>query len=403
MTLPIWARALSATLLVQTMSSFAAASLPLLGPVLTQRWGMPPEGIGYVSAVLSIGICWYLACGGPMLGHLGPIRSLQLGLAFVAIGIFLLAQPFLLAGLAGALLLGLGLGPNTPAGSQVLMRTAPVAHRSLIFSIKQAGVPLGGALAGLLIAHIVLGFGFGGAIAILCGATLLSGLLVQPFQKQLDQDRGPPERAWPRMFLSLSGFSRSIGVLGSYRHLPMLTAIGVSFSIAQACVTAFTATYLVTRHGKTLAEAGQFMAALLAASTLARVAFGWLADRMGRGLLLLSLLAIGASAAIAAMVMAGNAQPWVAYGCMVVVGATSLGWNGVHMAELARVAPVAQVGEVTSAASLCGFIGSVCGPVAFAAVVSAAGSFEWAFALIAAQLALFGAFTLWRELTRPEG
>ena len=36
------------------------------------------------------------------------------------------------------------------------------------------------------------------------------------------------DRRWPRMFVSLSGFARSIGILGRYRHLPTLTAIGVS-------------------------------------------------------------------------------------------------------------------------------------------------------------------------------
>jgi MFS family permease len=402
LTLPIWARALSATLLVQTMSSFAAAALPLLGPVLTQRWGMTPESIGYVSAALSVGICWYLACGGPMLRHLGPVRSLQLGLVFVAIGLLLLALPFQLAGLAGALMLGLGLGPNTPAGSQVLMLTAPARHRSLIFSIKQAGVPLGGAIAGLLVAHLVLGFGLIGAILTMAAAMVVCALVVQPFKRQLDADR-TLDRRWPRMFVSLSGFAWSMRILGRYRHLPMLTAIGVSLSTMQACVTAFTATYLVTRHGKTLAEAGLLMAALLATSTFARVAFGWLADRMGRGMVLLSLLAIITSAAIIAMVMLNLEQSWLAYGCMIVVGATSLGWNGVHMAELARIAPPEHIGEVTSAASLCGFIGAVGGPVVFAAAVSAIGSFEWAFVLFAAPLALFGAFTLWRESLLPQG
>jgi len=400
--LPIWARALSATLLVQTMSSFAAAALPLLGPVLTQRWSMAPEGIGYVSAVLAIGICWYLACGGPMLRHVGPVRSLQLGLAIVAIGLLLLAMPFQMAGLTGALMIGLGLGPNTPAGSQILMLTAPAPHRSLIFSIKQAGVPLGGAIAGILVADMVLGFGFFGAIATMAAAMLVSALLVQPFQKQLDADRSL-DRRWPRMFVSLSSFAWSIRILGRHRHLPMLTAIGVSFSTVQSCVTAFTATYLVTQHGKTLAEAGLLMAALLATSTLARVAFGWLADRLDRGLLLLAVLAICTSATVVAMVTVGLAEPWLAYACMVAVGATSLGWNGVHMAELARIAPMDHIGEVTSAASLCGFIGAVGGPVVFAAAVSVTGSFEWAFVLFAAQLALFGAFTLWRELTLPRG
>lgn len=141
MKLPLWATALSATLIVQVISSFSAGTIPLLGPILTERWGLAPEKIGYISAMTSAGICWFLACGGPALDHHGPVRTLQMGLVLIALGLACLVQPVAAVGLVGALLVGMGVAPNTPAGSQILKRTAPTAHRTLIFSIKQAGVP----------------------------------------------------------------------------------------------------------------------------------------------------------------------------------------------------------------------------------------------------------------------
>jgi len=398
--LPVWGSALSATLLVQVTSSFAAAAIPLLGPILTQRWELAPESIGYVSAVTSVGICWFLACGGPMLEHHGPIRALQLGLVFVAAGLVLLSQPVALLGLAGALFVGLGLAPNTPAGSQILMRAAPLRHRTLVFSIKQAGVPLGGAIAGLTIAWLVLGFGFVGAVWTLVAIVLCCALLVQPFRKALDADRTAQGPAWARRFLSPSSLTRSARLLDAHPALPMLTGLGVAFSITQASVTAFTATYMVTHHGKTLAQAGQYMAVLLAASTLARIFFGWLADRMGNGLLLLSLLALATGSAIVLLVSVPATNPWLIYGCMALVGVTSMGWNGVHMAELARVSPPNLIGDVTAGASLFGFIGSICGPLAFAVVAGRTGSFGWPFILVATQLVAFGLFALWRQAAR---
>ena len=390
--LPLWGSALSATLLVQVVSSFAAAAIPLLGPLLTLRWGLAPE---------SIGICWFLACGNPMLDHHGPVRALQIGLVFVAAGLLLLSQPFALIGLAGALLVGLGLAPNTPAGSQILMRTAPADHRTLVFSIKQAGVPLGGAIAGFAVAPMVLGLGFTGAVWAVVAIVLLSALAVQPFRGSLDAEKGTQNRAWARMFLSPSSLARSARVLSSHASLPMLTALGVSFSITQACITAFTATYMVTRHGKSLAEAGHLVAALLVASTIARIFFGWLADRMGGGLQLLCLLALAAGSAIALLIGTASTNPWLIYVCMALVGATSMGWNGVHMAELARVSPPALIGDVTSGASLFGFVGSICGPLVFAVIANRTGSFDWPFMLIAGQLAAFGAFALWHLRRRP--
>jgi len=73
------------------------------------------------------------------------------------------------------------------------------------------------------------------------------------------------------------------------------------------------------------------------------------------------------------------------------------------MAELARISPPALIGDVTSGASLFGFIGSICGPLAFAIVASKTASFEWAFALVAGQLAAFGLFALWRQYKGARG
>lgn len=396
MKLPLWGSALSATMLVQVVSSFAAAAVPLLGPILTQRWDMAPENIGYASAATSIGICWFLACGGPMLGHLGPIRTLQCGLVAIGLATILLSQPVAAVGLLGALLLGLGLAPNNPAGSAMLMRTAPPSHRNLIFSIRQAGVPLGGAIAGILIAPGVEQFGFDGAVWLIVAVLFASLIAIQPFRARLDLEKGPANAKWPVAFLSPGGILRSTAVLRSHPSLPILTGIGVSFSIAQTSILAFTATYLVTQCGKTLSEAGHLLAVLLIASTLSRVALGWLADRWGRGLLLLCLLLLAASGGLVLFLLSANGPAWVVYASVALIGATSLGWTGVYMAELARVSPPSLIGEVTSVANLLGFVGSLGGPLIFALYARLSAGFDGPYLLVAAQLVACGLIGLWR-------
>mgnify|MGYP003347142796 CR=1 FL=1 len=67
---------------------------------------------------------------------------------FLGIGFLEFLVPALVtSALYTALLLGIGYGPMPPAGSRILAATAPKQHRSLIFSIKQAGAPAGGAIA----------------------------------------------------------------------------------------------------------------------------------------------------------------------------------------------------------------------------------------------------------------
>ncbi|UFN48812.1 MFS transporter [Roseomonas sp. OT10] len=389
----MWASALAATLIVQIVSSFASLAIPLIGPPLMARAGQPPEGIGVVSAMTSAGICWCLACGGPMLGHHGPVRTLQIGLACMALGLFVLSQPLGPLGLLGALAIGFGAGHNTPAGSQILVRSAPPRHRTLIFSIKQAGVPLGGALAGLVMAPLVVAQGVPAAIGAVIGLVLLTMLAVQPFRRRLDRDRGADQPRWPRALFSPATAMRAVGVLRSHPSLPLLTALGASFSVVQSCLVAFTATYAVTRHDASLTEAGGILATMQGASMLGRIALGWLADRTGHVLRHLAWQAMASAVAVVLLVFAADQASWALHACAALAGATAIGWNGVHMAELARVAPLPLVSDVTSAATLFGFVGSICGPLAFSLLVSWTGSYDLAFLVVAAQLAGFGIAT----------
>ena len=59
------------------------------------------------------------------------------------------ANPWVVA--LGALVVGIGYGAVTPASSNVLADRVPEGLRAFIFSLKQSGVPIGGALAGALV------------------------------------------------------------------------------------------------------------------------------------------------------------------------------------------------------------------------------------------------------------
>ena len=60
-------------------------------------------------------------------------------------------------------------------------------------------------------------------------------------------------------------------------------------------------------------------------------------------------------------------------------GATSIGWNGVQLAEVARQAPEGQAGAITGASGFITFAGVVLGPPLFALLASLSGSYRVAF------------------------
>ncbi len=148
---PTWVWALLATLGMQTASAFLGRLVPTIAPVLTASTGLPEESIGYFAALSTVGSIAFLMIGHPLIRRYGPVRTLQGGLLLGGIGLVMLAGPHWSWVLLANVVLGVGYGPSAPAGSDILLRHSPAAHRTLIFSLKQAGVPMAGVLAGVLL------------------------------------------------------------------------------------------------------------------------------------------------------------------------------------------------------------------------------------------------------------
>ena len=149
---PLWVLALGITLGMQTVASFLDQSLPIIAPLLTAGAGLAPELVGNLSSLNSLGTLLFLLFGGPLLARLGPVRVLQAGVLAAVAGLLIASSSWWPALIVAALLMDVGYGPSPPAGSRILAATAPPQHRTLIFPIKQAGAPAGGALAGLILA-----------------------------------------------------------------------------------------------------------------------------------------------------------------------------------------------------------------------------------------------------------
>lgn len=138
----------AATLAIQALMSMATVTLPVLAPAAASEIGAPVAWLGlFVALVYGSSMACGLASGA-LVRRLGALRLSQLCLLSGGAGVALIATGRLVWVVCGALLLGCGYGPVTPASSHLLTRTAPPEHLSMIFSIKQTGVPLGGVLAG---------------------------------------------------------------------------------------------------------------------------------------------------------------------------------------------------------------------------------------------------------------
>ena len=379
-----WGWALLVALVMQAVSAFLTRVFPVLGPALTEAASVPPEQIGHLASLGSLGTMLFLVAGTALLKRFGAARLLQMGAVLGGAALLLGLGAFWPALLLSALLIGVGYGPSPPAGSELLARYAPKGRRSLVFSIKQAGVPLGGVVAGLLLPPLALMAGVEAALVAGAAIAILAALAVQPLRGRIDAERDRGAAISVGTLFSPQNLTAPFRVLRD-RRLAVFTYVGFCFAVAQGALLTFLVTFLATDVGLTLAFAGGIFAVTQAAGTVSRVAVGWVADRIGSARVTLALLALASCILMATVASIGPSWPVAAIVAVSAVsGLAVTSWNGVYLAEVATLAPPDRVGEATSGSTFCTFIGYVVSPTLFAEIVAATGSYPGAFLLTAA-------------------
>ncbi|WP_424134532.1 MFS transporter [Roseomonas chloroacetimidivorans] len=381
-----WKLALSVTLLMQTVAAFLNQCVPVLAPLLTGSAGLPPEAAGHLAALGMLGSLVFLIMGGPILARLGPVRTLQGGALVAAAGMAVAALGGMVALGTAAFLIGVGYGPTPPAGSRILAATAPPRHRSLIFSVKQAGAPLGGVLAGLLIAPAATAFGWPAALALAIGIALACAALIQPSRASLDVEREPGRDIGLRALLGRGNIIGPFAALRLHPLLPPLTLLACSLATVQGCFFAFAVTWLTETRGMSLVQAGVVFAAMQLGGVLARIVLGWMADRSGHAAMNLVGQGLGGAAAVTLFVL----LPPLGFGWTallgLVAGSLVASWNGIYQAEVSRLSPPGRIAEATAGSTTLCFLGYLIPPGIFAVLVTLTGSWLLPQLLAAGQL-----------------
>jgi len=373
---------LVAMLASQAVVSVGAQTVPVLAPELARMHGTDAANIGiYTAIVYSFAVASSMV-GGGLVRRLGALRTCQVALALTAAGV-----AFVDLGLAGILLsavaVGLAYGPPTPASSHVLIRVTPAHLRSLVFSLKQTGVPIGGALAGAAAPFLLLRLGLDATILVFAGFCLAVAILLQPWRGELDADRQPSQSlAWRDALRPL----RLVLAEAALRRLALVSA---GFAAMQIAVAAFYVAYLTQVAALSLEAAGLALSTAWISGIVGRIVWGALADASGRPGWVLVAIGLISTLAAAAATQITAAWPILAiHGLSLVLGAGAFGWNGVWLAEVARLAPAGRAAEATGGAFFFTFGGAVLAPLGFRALTQAAADWTVAYWTAAAVMLL---------------
>ena len=388
---------LAITLAVQAMVSMALLTLPVMAPVVASALGVSAALVGVYVALVYAGAMTASLAAGTAVARFGAIRVSQAGLVLCAAGLALCAIPHPAASAVGAVLIGLGYGPITPASSHLLSQTTPAHRMSLVFSVKQTGVPLGGMLAGALVPSLMLLLGWQGALVVSAAASLVCALIAQPLRAHLDADRQTDKP------MALGNLAQPIRLVLAHPALKMLAACSFVFSMAQLSLTTYLVTYLAETLAYGLVAAGLALSIAQLGGVAGRILWGWVADRgMGARRMLALLAAVMALSSAATALLSPALPQWLVLAVLVVFGASAIGWNGVYLAEVARQAPPGLAGVATGGTLAFTFFGVVLGPPVFGALSGVFQTYRAGYLALAVPTALCCVALLRaRQLARP--
>lgn len=400
---PSWVTALVTMVAVQMATAFLSRIPPTLAPALAAERGWSDAVVGYLASMNTLGSILFLALGAPILRRLGSVRSLQGGLMLGILGLTLLLPPFSTMAALASLLIGLGYGPSSPAGNDVLHRTAPPRRRAMIFSIKQAGVPLGGIIAGLVLPPIVVAFGWQAALLVSGLFVLIIILAVQPMRASLDSGRDREQALTLGALFAPANIVSSLAAVTASPSLLRLASAGACLAVGQGIWFAYLMTFAVSVLGFDLKAAGIAFAIMQATSVGGRILLGWLADRYGAPRRMLGLLGLASGLLSLAMAFVGPGWTFPAFCVLAAVAGVSVSsWNGVQLSEVARACPPHLVREASAGATLIIFLGYVAAPAGFALLLTLTGRYDIGFMACTAAGLICSAIMRDRPPGRPQ-
>jgi sugar phosphate permease len=376
-------RILSSALLVQITISIVTQAFPALVPFAKADLGLNTAEVGLFATILSLGTMVALLPAGWAVDVIGERRVLLVGgvctgiLAVVAS----LAPSFALL-LPLLILLGVATATPTPAGSTAIINAFALKDRGLVMSIRQTGIPIGGALAALLLPPIAFAVGWRQALEVAAllaiGGAIAGRLMVRPVPHRANTGTGPrgslrAVATWDATYVGLAGMFLAFGqfALVSYIALYLLTTLNIPIAIGSL--------YLV------LANVG---------GAAGRMAWGSVSDRLFGGRRAAPLLVCSFCSLTGFLLLAWlpAATPIPILVVLVaLLGTTVIGWNGVYVTLLSEIAQPDKRARTVAYGMTITQIGIFGGPFAFGLLVELTNSYRFAWIVVAASMLLAGA------------
>ena len=379
----------------QVFVAFGGLTLPPLIPFLQSELNMNYTHVGSIMTFLYLGAMVISLPAGWLTDRLS-IKKMVL-LSQVMMGCFVILYS-LVGNYIAAILLAFAMGvaygmvnPPTTIGIMLLVRKE---MRGIAMSIKQTGVPLGGALAAGLLPPLALRFSWKVSFIFAGGAIILSGLLSQLLYQQSQRNninahfdpKGKSQEICGRTYLDKNIIFLGIG--------------GAFCAIVQISLVTYIILYLKDVKNFDLILAAFCLTLVNIGGILGRVFWGMVSDWLFKGSRKALLKIIVSLIFLTSLILALN-MPLslvVLFVVLFIFGFSAMGWNGIFLAFIGELADKDTAGRAVGLCMMFTFIGNLFGPILFGKILDMTRSYSvgWYF-LCASMVVAFLLFSLIEE------
>lgn len=301
----------------------------------------------------------------------------------ISISSFLLGSSLLLTNIVSGfngllfvlLLIGMFYSVSQPGGSKVILKWFRKENRGLAMGIRQAGIPIGGALAGVLIPFLTVQYNMTYAINSIACICIIGGLLFFMFYKE------PYVQEEARKGHIKISFWMELKVVICKKELYPIYITGICMISLQMVLVGHFMKFLAGEQSITSIVAGTVFSVMFFSGMIGRIALATISDVLYKGNRRIPLfIAVCASIGLI-LLLAMNIHTimsGVLYSVSALLGFFSIGWFSLFIAEVAELASEESVGITVSVALTLNQIAIIVAPVLFGYIVDEKGyAYAW--------------------------
>lgn len=257
-----------------------------------------------------------------------------------------------------------------PGGSKVILKWFPKENRGFAMGIRQAGIPIGGAIAGGIIPFLSVKFSLSLAIYVLSSICIIGGILFFLFYKE--PFHSSSERVCNKKSIS---FLQQLKMIASNKKLYPVLFTGICMISLQLIVVGHFMKFLTATTFISPILAGKIFSIMLFCGMIGRVALATISDRLYGGNRTKPLMISVFVACFCVIAILNIKIMSIGYICMVsgVLGFFSLGWFSLFIVEVTENANENEVSFTVSFALTLNQVAILLAPPIFGFVVDKCG------------------------------